>query len=358
MNINKILAISLMCSGLLLGIVPRGIVVDAAGVPSKLEVVIAPNPIIAEGSEQEYGNSNGVIFVSLQDSLGRPVQASREIALEVSSSDLGVGSIPRGPWKIAKDDYYVRVDFSCTFFFIFEPRFTNTFRFGSTTITASADGLTSGQAVLTTVPQGGNSSRLKTYAGVPKIPVSAKFAPIQVQVLDSEGTPTKPTTSFEVTLSASPDIVEFNSRSWRWGRDFADYVSYMGDYVIGKAVGFTKLTASASGLTSDSGTIEVVPSDITNTALISGRFASSLIVLLYLSLPVTGVLWLLRRRVDARTARRITKSLVILMAIFLAGFTVSQLLLVPPLVMFATAGMVLTALPFGSILPALLIMKK
>jgi uncharacterized membrane protein len=93
-------------------------------------------------------------------------------------------------------------------------------------------------------------------------------------------------------------------------------------------------------------------------ALIGGLIASSLIGLVYLSLPVMGMLRLLRRRIDASVNRRIMKSLGILMFICLAGFTVSLLLLLPQIMMVATVGIVLTGLSVGSILPVLFIMKK
>jgi hypothetical protein len=255
---RAILQILLLCSWLVAEVTVQRIRVDATGGPSRLEVQIAPNPIIAEGSE------NSIVFVSLYDSLGRPAKALREIELEVSSSDLGVGKIPRGSWKIAKGAYYGRVNFSCTMILEFEPNFREIYRFGSTTITASADGLTSGQATLTTILQGGPASILRTYSGVPKIPALAGVAPLQVQVLDSDGNPTRPLNSFKVTLSASLDVVEFVSGSWQWERDFLGYVSYMEDYAKGKSPGLANITASAPGFESDSATVEVVPSDFTS----------------------------------------------------------------------------------------------
>lgn len=88
-------------------------------------------------------------------------------------------------------------------------------------------------------------------------------------------------------------------------------------------------------------------------ALAAGLVASSLIGLVYLALPVCAVLWLGRNKIDARTKRRVAKRIAATLAILLAGFIISEIFALPVAMMFVSAGLVLTALGAGSILPAL-----
>jgi FtsH-binding integral membrane protein len=88
-------------------------------------------------------------------------------------------------------------------------------------------------------------------------------------------------------------------------------------------------------------------------ALVAGLLASSLIGIAYLALPLSGVLWLERRRISAKTKRRFSKWMAVAFIILFAGFAVSELFTLPVLMMAASAAIVLTALLAGSIMPAL-----
>ena len=87
-------------------------------------------------------------------------------------------------------------------------------------------------------------------------------------------------------------------------------------------------------------------------ALFAGIVASSLIGLVYLALPVSGALWLARRRLNRTTERRIAKCLVGLLLVLSAGFLVSEVLVIPVAMMLVSAATVLTVLAMGSLLPA------
>jgi len=88
-------------------------------------------------------------------------------------------------------------------------------------------------------------------------------------------------------------------------------------------------------------------------ALVAGIIASSLIGVAYLALPLSGILWLERKRISVKTKGRVAKWMAIAFVTLLAGFVVSELFAIPVLMMAASATLVLTALMAGSIVPAL-----
>jgi streptogramin lyase len=88
-------------------------------------------------------------------------------------------------------------------------------------------------------------------------------------------------------------------------------------------------------------------------ALVAGLLVSSLIGVAYLALPISGVLWLERKRISAKTKSRVAKWLAVAFVTLFAGFAVSELFVLPVLMMGASAAIVLTTLLAGSIMPAL-----
>lgn len=88
-------------------------------------------------------------------------------------------------------------------------------------------------------------------------------------------------------------------------------------------------------------------------ALLAGLVASSLIGLAYLALPVSGTLWLIRRKINGRTRTGAARAFAIALIALTAGFVIAELFGVSLLMMFASAGLVLTTLLAGSVLPAL-----
>jgi hypothetical protein len=88
-------------------------------------------------------------------------------------------------------------------------------------------------------------------------------------------------------------------------------------------------------------------------ALAAGLVASSLIGLLYLALPMSAILWPRKNRIDAKTKRRVAEWLAATLVILIAGFVISEAFALPVAMMFVSAGLVLTALGAGSVLPAL-----
>ena len=87
-------------------------------------------------------------------------------------------------------------------------------------------------------------------------------------------------------------------------------------------------------------------------ALAGGIVASSLIGLVYVAMPLAGIFWVVRRRIDRRTQRTVTRYIAILIALLLDGFIISELLGLDMMLTFVSAGIVLSFLAAGSILPA------
>lgn len=92
-------------------------------------------------------------------------------------------------------------------------------------------------------------------------------------------------------------------------------------------------------------------------ALTGGLVASFLIGLVYLAPPMIPVLWINRNRIQARTKNRITKIVMVTLFVLIAGFVVSETLVLPALMMLVSLGIVLTGITAGSVLPALHIIK-
>ena len=89
-------------------------------------------------------------------------------------------------------------------------------------------------------------------------------------------------------------------------------------------------------------------------ALAAGLLAGTLIGLTYLALPLTCILWPLRRRISATGKARVVRAIICMFALLLLGFVISEMLTLPVLMMLSSAGLVLSALAAGCLLPALL----
>ncbi|MEM2127393.1 MAG: hypothetical protein QXH67_04120, partial [Candidatus Bathyarchaeia archaeon] len=139
--------------------------------PKALKVFTAPLKVPAEGAAYE------AIMVQLQDARGRPVKASLDIRVDLSSSNLQVGGVDAS--------VVIYGGRSCAL-----ARFISTFRAGSTTITAASMGYMSGQASITTV--GPIPSKLTVYPALPGLPADGNSSNIiVVQLQDAGGSPAR-----------------------------------------------------------------------------------------------------------------------------------------------------------------------
>lgn len=87
-------------------------------------------------------------------------------------------------------------------------------------------------------------------------------------------------------------------------------------------------------------------------ALIAGIVASSLIGLVYLAAPLSGVLWLARSRVY-RSQRRATEVLAGLVLSLTLVFAIGERFVLSSIMETVSASIVLTMLSLGTILPAI-----
>jgi hypothetical protein len=92
-------------------------------------------------------------------------------------------------------------------------------------------------------------------------------------------------------------------------------------------------------------------------ALVAGIVAGALIGVTYLALPLAGVLLVARRRVRATTRMSIAKRLAQLFVALILGFAAAEFLAFGPLMMLVSAGIILSVLALGALLPALVIVK-
>jgi FtsH-binding integral membrane protein len=88
-------------------------------------------------------------------------------------------------------------------------------------------------------------------------------------------------------------------------------------------------------------------------ALTAGLVASSLIGLVYFALPMFSVLWVSRKRIHAGTRRRVMIWIAAALVALTAGFVISEIFALSALMMFVSAGLVVTMIGVGSIPPAL-----
>jgi len=92
-------------------------------------------------------------------------------------------------------------------------------------------------------------------------------------------------------------------------------------------------------------------------ALSAGLTAGFLIGLTYLAAPIFCLLWPLRRKITKAFRTRIVKITAYAFALFLTAFVGAEVLTSPYLMVISSAGLVLTALTTGGILPTLLATK-
>jgi hypothetical protein len=187
MNMNKKLSkFALIC---LVGLIATAFAsmnqnLLASADPYVLSVYAAPSRLPADNSL--YNN----LLVQLQDITGTPVRAPIDIAVQLSSSLVSIGTVP-STVLIPKGFLNVAVGF------------TTTFTSGSTVVTATASGFASGQATITTVSS--SPSRLAVY-GLPSVLPSdgGSYGAVVVQLQDANGLPAKPPTgNTQVTLFSS-----------------------------------------------------------------------------------------------------------------------------------------------------------
>jgi len=158
--------------------------------PTKLAVYTTPPKLPADNSFHYY-----TVTVQLQDASGVPAKApSPGVIVSVSSSNTLVGTVS-SPVTISTGSTYAQTHFD------------STYTAGSTTITASAPGYTSGSAIMKTIAT--VPTKLAVYAAPPSVPADSGtyYNTLFVQLQDAVGNPARAPVSTSVSLSSSNTTV-------------------------------------------------------------------------------------------------------------------------------------------------------
>jgi len=201
-------------------------------VPSKLTVYLSPSVIPNDGG------THYVVFIQLQDAAGNPAFApAGGVGVSLSSSNTAVGTV----------DLAEAIGAGATFA---RTWFKSTATTGTSLITASASGYTSGTATITTVAPSASPTKLYIPPAPPKLPANDAIAyyVVSVQLQDATGMPaTAPSPGVGVGLSSSNLVVGTItpiSVTIATGKTYAQ-VSFDTTYTPGS----TTITASSPGYT-------------------------------------------------------------------------------------------------------------
>jgi len=192
--------------------------------PAALAIFTAPNPVLADNGEY------AAILVAVQNSTGQPDIVAASTPVTITSSDTAVGSVTTQVVIPAGGQYAVA-------------NITSTYLVGSSTITASAQGLTSAQSSETAFGPIPVSVVVTPVAST----ISADgqtYSALTVSLQDAFGNPAVAPANIVVQLTSSrPDILSVNSPvTIQTGQTYA-----FATVKTGLSPGASNVTASASG---------------------------------------------------------------------------------------------------------------
>lgn len=151
------------------------------------------------------------------------------------------------------------------------------------------------------------------------------------------------------TFAGSSFMVVFNSWYYSFSPTVANYIATHGSV---KTVMQFMLYPLIGALHVSSASYSMLAAEPEFAALVAGMVAGSLIGVIYLALPMSGLLWVARRRLGRTLERRVSRSLAGLLLTLIAGFVVSELLAIALAMIIVGTGIVLTSLLLGSLVPA------
>jgi hypothetical protein len=206
---------------------------SAATASTQLKIYVGPTSLPADN--RAYSS----IAVQLLDSKGKPLRATEDIQIHLSSSLTNVGTV----------DPSITISKGST---MAQASFRSTYTPGKTTITAAASGYMTVQAPITTV--GPLPSTLAVYGFPPTLPADGGSYPaIIVQLQDAAGAPAKaPVGDVQVTLSSSNATISAVDASViiRGGSTYA-----VATVTTSSSTGSAVITAIASGYSSKQATL-------------------------------------------------------------------------------------------------------
>jgi hypothetical protein len=189
----------------------------------QLVLEVAPSPLPADGGQYP-------LYVYLLDSEGLPIKTPQDITISLFSTNPKIVSVPNTV-TLPKGSYYVRAYINTTDL----P--------GDCTITAVAEGVTSGSISLTTVYPVGYPVKLGLYAK-PSLILPDEDSTLVVQLEDWMGHPVKASRSTYVRLTLSDsDLGDIPSVAVIKKGESRTEVSFSPKGIVGVA----KITASAIG---------------------------------------------------------------------------------------------------------------
>jgi len=151
--------------------------------PSKLQVYISPPKVLADNSVYE------VVYVQLQDAKGLPARAPEDITVQLSSSNINIGTVDPVTVIRKGENYAVA-------------KFNSTYTPGSTTITATATGFPQAQGTITTV--GPKPTKLAVYCAPSSLLAdNSEYKVVYVQLQDDKGNPAIASEDVKVLLLSS-----------------------------------------------------------------------------------------------------------------------------------------------------------
>lgn len=217
--------------------------------PTRLAVYAGPQSVPADGGTYYC------VYVQLEDAYGNPAYApAGGVGMSLSSSNTTVGTVSTTA-AISTGWSYIRTYFK------------STTTVGSTIITASAVGYSSGSMVITTDAAIGAPTQLAVYAAPPRLQANGKTYsyPVVVQLLDAAGKPAKATKNEGVSLlSTNPSVGTTTSASMiiSTGTTY-NVVGFRTTYLAGSTI----IWASAAGYTSSSAAMKTIATAASNLAV-------------------------------------------------------------------------------------------
>ena len=192
------------------------------------------------------GKSHAVMVVSLLGQAQQPSAASSPVTVFLSSSDVGVATVPQSVVIQARSDFVLF-------------NITTTGQAGSTTISASAQGLKSGSVTATTKLPTGFPTQIQGYSDPSQtIPETSFNGTIVVELLDNSGNPAEARNDTTITVtSSSPGVANATAHTLviPEGETLAEL-----NYTSGLRAGSTTFSLSSPGLTGGAAKLTVTGS--------------------------------------------------------------------------------------------------
>jgi hypothetical protein len=156
------------------------------------------------------------------------------------------------------------------------------------------------------------------------------------------------------TFAGSNFMTAFNAWYYSFSPTVANYISTHETARTGMKYALYPLMGILHASSTTFSALSIAPE---LAAIVAGMVASSLIGIVYLALPLTGILWVFRRRLSRTAMRTAAKWLSGTLAMLVVAFALSEFVAMAPIAMLLSVGIMLTALTTGGLLPALTIVR-